>query len=696
MQPPRARKKSHTWTQHGDAREDPYSWLRDDRWQEVMRDPNVLAEDIRAYLEAENDFTAHTMKPTEALQAELFEEMRGRIREDDSTVPASDGAFAYYSKYRTGGQHPIYCRSDRNGTRPEQVLLDGDTEAEGKVFFKIGDCVHSPDHRFIAYSVDDKGSEYFTIAIRDIERGEDLSDRIENTTGDMEWANDGQTLFYTRLDDHHRPNKVFRHAVGSDQNSDVLIYEESDPGFFVNVSKSESNKFIFISVHDHETSEAYFIDADAHEPCAKLIARREKGVEYRVTEIGGRFIILTNCDSAEDFKIVAAPISSPTQENWRDVIPHRSGRLILSMIAFKNRLVRLERVDASAKIIVTDLHDDGAIGKTHDISFDEEAYSLSLVPGYEFDTATLRFAYSSPATPQQIFDYDMKTRARTLRKTQTVPSGHDPNDYITQRIRAGARDGEDIPVTLLYHKATPIDGTAPLLLYGYGSYGVSIPASFSTSRLSLVDRGFIYAIAHIRGGKDRGYRWYREGKLAKKENTFTDFIAVAEKLIEDGYTSKGNIVAQGGSAGGLLMGAVANMAPDLFAGIIAEVPFVDVLTTICDDTLPLTPPEWPEWGNPITDRQTYDTIKSYSPYDNISTQIYPHMLVTAGLTDPRVTYWEPAKWVAKLRAAKIDDNILILKTNMEAGHAGASGRFERLEETALSYAFALMISGRSS
>ncbi len=661
-----------------------------------MRDPNVLAEDIRAYLEAENDFTAHAMKPTETLQAELFEEMKGRIREDDSTVPAPDGAFSYYSKYRKGGEHPIYCRSRRNGTRPEQVLLDGDAEAQGKVFFEIGDCLHSPDHRFIAYAVDDKGSEYFTIGIRDVERGGDLSDRIENTTGDIEWANDSQTLFYTQLDDNHRPNKVFRHAVGSDRSSDVLIYEERDPGFFVNVSKSESNKFIFISVHDHETSEVRLISANAPESSAKLIAPRKKGVEYHVTETGGRLIILTNCDGAEDFKIVAVPTSSPAQENWRDLVPHRTGRLILSMIAFKNRLVRLERVDASARIIVTDLHDDGTISKTHDISFDEEAYDLSLVPGYEFDTATLRFAYSSPATPQQIFDYDMKTRARILRKTQEVPSGHDPNDYITRRIRAGARDGEDIPVTLLYHRATPTDGTAPLLLYGYGSYGVSIPASFSTSRLSLVDRGFIYAIAHIRGGKDRGYRWYREGKLAKKENTFTDFIAAAEKLIKDGYTSKGNIVAQGGSAGGLLMGAVANMAPDLFAGIIAEVPFVDVLTTICDDTLPLTPPEWPEWGNPITDRQAYDTIKSYSPYDNISTQTYPHMLVTAGLTDPRVTYWEPAKWVAKLRATKIDDNLLILKTNMEAGHAGVSGRFEQLKETALSYAFALMISGRSS
>ncbi len=696
MRPPVAPLRPETLTRHGDVRKDPYGWLRDDNWQEVMRDPTVLAPDIRAYLEAENSYLADLLGPTDSLQAKLFEEMKGRIKEDDSTVPASDGPFVYFSKYRTGGQHPIFCRRPRGDMNTEEILLDGDAEASGRAFFKIGDCEHSPDHGYVAYSADDKGSEYFTLTVRDLESGKDLDERIANTTGDVVWANDGKTLFYTQLDDNHRPNKVFRHAIGDGTASDILVYEESDPGFFMNVSKSESGKFIFISVHDHETSEVRYISADAPTAGAKLIAPRDKGVEYHVTEIGDRFVILTNADGAEDFKIVHAPTFSPARENWEDLVYHQTGRLILSVLAFKNRLVRLERIDALARLVISDLHDDGQISQQHEISFDEEAYSLGLVPGYEFDTATLRFAYSSPTTPQQIYDYDMKTRERTLRKTQEVPSGHDPADYVTRRIKARVQDDEAIPITLLYHKSTPLDGSAPLLLYGYGSYGLSIPASFSTSRLSLVDRGFVYAIAHIRGGKDRGYRWYREGKLAKKKNTFTDFIAVAEKLIADGYTSKDKIVAQGGSAGGLLMGAVANMAPELFLGIIAEVPFVDVLTTICDDTLPLTPPEWPEWGNPITDKLAYDNIKSYSPYDNVTAQAYPNVLVTAGLTDPRVTYWEPAKWVAKLRATKTDNKLLILKTNMEAGHAGASGRFDQLKEVALTYAFTLLISGRSS
>jgi oligopeptidase B len=695
MRPPRAEKRPEILSRHGDEREDPYAWLRDANWQKVMKDPAVLAPDIRNYLEAENEYTAHVLEPTQVLQDKLFEEMKGRIKEDDSTVPAPDGDFSYYSKFRISGQYPIFCRHRREDAGSEVILLDGDAEAGDKPFFKIGNCKHSPDHRYVAYSIDDKGSEYFTIALRDVESGTDLPDRIENSTGDVEWANDGKTLFYIQLDDNHRPSKVFRHSVGSDT-AGVLIYEEDDPGFFVNVSKSESGKFIFISVHNHETSEVRFISADAPDAGTKLIELREKGVEYHVSEINDRFVILTNADGAEDFKIVETPIFKPARENWQDLVFHQTGRLIPSILAFKNRLVRLERVDALARIIVTHLHDDGQISEQHEISFDEEAYSLGLVPGYEFDTTTLRFAYSSPTTPQQVYDYDMGTRERTLRKTQEIPSGHNPDDYVARHFKARAQDDETIPVTLLYHRTTPLDGSAPLLLYGYGSYGLSIPASFSTSRLSLVDRGFVFAIAHIRGGKDRGYRWYREGKLAKKKNTFTDFISVAEKLIDDGYTSKGNIITQGGSAGGLLMGAVANMAPDLFLGIIAEVPFVDVLTTICDDTLPLTPPEWPEWGNPIADKLAYDTIKSYSPYDNVTAQDYPNILVTAGLTDPRVIYWEPAKWVAKLRLRKTDDNLLILNTNMEAGHAGSSGRFKQLKETALNYAFALMISGRSS
>ncbi|RME98438.1 MAG: S9 family peptidase, partial [Alphaproteobacteria bacterium] len=420
------------------------------------------------------------------------------------------------------------------------------------------------------------------------------------------------------------------------------------------------------------------------------IQPRETGHEYDVEHHGGRLFILTNSGGAEDFRIVETALESPGLEHWRDIEPHKPGRLILDITSFAGHLVRLEREEGLPRIVIRRLAD----GEEHAIAFKEDAYSLGLEPGYEFDTTTLRFSYSSMTTPTQVYDYDMERRERTLRKTQEVPSGHDPEDYVTRRIMAPAHDGETVPVTLLYHAQTQLDGSAPVLLYGYGAYGISIPASFSTNCLSLVDRGFVYAIAHVRGGKEKGYRWYREGKLGKKMNTFKDFICAAEHLIAQGITSRGAIIAHGGSAGGMLVGAVANMAPELFRGIIAEVPFVDVLNTMLDDTLPLTPPEWREWGNPIESKEQYEWIAAYSPYDNVSAQDYPNILALAGLTDPRVTYWEPAKWVARLRARRTDSNLTLLKTNMEAGHGGASGRFDRLKEVALSYAFALKISGR--
>jgi oligopeptidase B len=440
-------------------------------------------------------------------------------------------------------------------------------------------------------------------------------------------------------------------------------------------------------VHDHETAEISLIDAADPSAPSRLVCRREPEHDYSVDHHDGKLIILTNSDGAEDFRIVEAPDDAPGRENWREIEPHKPGRLILDVVAYQDFLVRLERENGLPRIVVRHFAD----GEEHAIAFDEEAYSLNLLPGYEYDTSTLRFTYSSMTTPAQVFDYDMSTRARVLRKTQEIPSGHDPDLYVTRRIMAPAKDGETIPVSLLYRKETRLDGTAPLLLYGYGAYGLAIPASFNTNALSLVDRGFVYAIAHVRGGKDKGYRWYRDGKREKKMNSFTDFIAAGEFLVAEDYTSRGNIVAHGGSAGGMLMGAVANMAPDLFRGIIAEVPFVDVLTTMLDISLPLTPPEWPEWGNPEASEADYRTIAAYSPYDNVRSQAYPHTLALAGLTDPRVTYWEPAKWVAKLRDVASGDSLILLRTNMEAGHAGASGRFERLKEVALAYAFALRI-----
>jgi len=423
---------------------------------------------------------------------------------------------------------------------------------------------------------------------------------------------------------------------------------------------------------------------------AKLLAERLTGQEYDVDENGGTLYILTNEGGAEDFKIVTAPADAPGRENWSELVPHRPGTLILGLTVFKDFMVRLERFAGLPRIVIRAL----ANGEEHAIAFDEEAYSLGLGEGYEFDTTTLRFSYSSMTTPGRVYDYDMATRERVLRKEQEVPSGHDPDAYVTRRVFAPAADGETVPVSLVYRKDTPLDGSAPLLLYGYGAYGITIPASFSTTRLSLVDRGFVYAIAHIRGGKDKGYRWYREGRREKKQNTFRDFIAAGEYLAEEGFTSRGRIVAWGGSAGGMLMGAVANMAPDLFGGIVAEVPFVDVLNTMLDDTLPLTPPEWPEWGNPIASEADYRTIAAYSPYDKVEAKAYPPILAIGGLTDPRVTYWEPAKWVAKLRATKTGDSLLLLKTNMDAGHGGASGRFDSLKETAFATAFALKVTGR--
>ncbi len=705
LRPPVAPRKPVSVALHGVTREDPYAWLRDDNWREVMRDPAVLGAEIRAYLEAENAYTKAAMAPTEALQRQLFAELKGRIKEDDSTVPSPDGPFAYYQRYETGGQHPVFCRCPTTANRAagnwaatdgaerdsEEVLLDGNREAEGTSFFSVHACQHSPDHRLLAYAIDRNGSERCRINVKDLESGSLLPDEIEEAQGALAWANDGKTLFYVTLDAEHRPSKVFRHRLGDESSADALIYEEPDPGFFVGLGKTESDRFIVISTHDHTTSEVRVIDADRPDSAPRLIAPRERDLEYEVSDQGDRFLILTNADGAIDFKIVEAPLDAPGRENWRDVVAHKPGCLILGLESFKDYFVRLERENSLPRLVVTALPS----GEEHAIAFDEEAYSLGLVPGYLYDTTRLRFAYSSLTTPQQVFDYDMASRQRVLLKEQEVPSGHDPDDYEARRILARGHDGEEVPVSLVYRKTTPLDGSAPLLLYGYGSYGMSIPAAFSTNRFSLVDRGFIYAIAHIRGGTDKGYGWYLHGKREHKVNTFKDFIAAAEGLIDLGLTRAGHIVGHGGSAGGMLMGAVANMRPDLFRGIIAEVPFVDVLTTMCDKDLPLTPPEWPEWGNPLQSVQAYNIIAAYSPYDNVEAKAYPAILATAGLTDPRVTYWEPAKWVAKLRATKTDDNLLLLNTIMTGGHGGASGRFDKLHEVALAYAFALLVCGRA-
>ncbi len=693
MTPPVAKKHPQTREVHGIACTDHYHWLRDQNWQDVMRDPSLLSADIRNYLEAENAYTEDKLGHTGKLQEALFEEMKGRIKEDDSTVPSPDGDFAYYVSYVTGGQHPRFCRQGRDGS-DEQIMLDGDALAEGKAYFQFGGASHSPDHKLLAWSCDEAGSEYYTLRIRDLSTGENLSDEVKDVAGGGVWSQDVKAVYYAKLDENHRPSRVYRHVLGTSQKEDELLFEESDPGFFVGIGTTQSDRFVIVSAHDHQTSEVYLLDAEAPDAQLQLISERETEIEYNIEHQGERLIILTNADDAEYFKIAEAPVSAPGRENWSDLVPHKPGRLILSVTAFKSFLVRLEREDGLPRIVITET----STGDEHAISFDEEAYSLGLSAGYEYDTETVRFTYSSMTTPAQVYDYNMRTRERVLRKSQEVPSGHDPADYVTRRIMAPSHDGALVPVTILHHKDTTLDGSAPCHLYGYGAYGAAMPAGFSTTILSLVNRGFVHAIAHVRGGKERGYGWYKAGRLENKSNTFKDFIAAAEALCssEHQYTSPGRIIARGGSAGGLLMGAVANMASHLFSGVIAQVPFVDVLTTMLDDSLPLTPPEWNEWGNPIASKAAYETIASYSPYDNVRAQDYPAMFITAGLTDPRVTYWEPAKWAAKLRELKTDNNLLLLKTNMDAGHGGASGRFDSLKETAEEFAFALEVAGGST
>jgi len=690
--PPRAPRKPVTAVHHGVEIVDDYAWLRAPNWQEVMRDPSVLDPEIRAYLEAENAYTAHMLADTKALQEKLFAEMKGRIKEDDSSVPSPDGPWEYGTRYLTGAQYPRFTRRPRGGTDDsETVLLDGNLEAEGKPYWQLGGAAHSPNHCTLAYAVDDKGSEFYMLRFRDLATGKDLADVIPDTAGGCIWAEDSRTLFYVRLDENHRPLHVYRHVLGTPVEDDVLIYEEADKGFYVGLGETQSGRYILVDAHDHQTSEVRFIDARDPTGPMQLVSPRRFGHEYAVDHHGDDLIILTNSGDAEDFRIVTAPIATPQEAYWRELLPHKPGRLILDFTAFKDHLSRLERENGLPRIVIRRFAD----GAEHAIAFDEEAYSLGMSSGYEYDTTALRFSYSSMTTPAQVFDYDMETRVRILRKTQEVPSGHNAADYVTRRIEAPAADGEMVPISVLYHKSTPLDGSAPLFLYGYGSYGITIPASFSTTRLSLVDRGFIFAIAHVRGGKDKGYRWYTGGKARTKMNTFTDFVAAGEHLVKIGWTKRGRIVANGGSAGGMLMGVVANLAPDLFLGIIADVPFVDVLNTMLDDTLPLTPPEWPEWGDPIRSEEAFRLIRSYSPYDNVERKAYPHIFAYGGLTDPRVTYWEPAKWIARLRERNTSSKLLLLKTNMEAGHGGASGRFESLKEVALDYAFAIKIAGKA-
>ena len=634
LTPPVAKRVPETITQVGRTRVDPYHWMKDDNWQTVMTDPSVLREDIRDYLVAENAYTKATLEePTTALQEELFKEMRGRIKEDDSSLPNIDGPYAYLSKYREGGEYLIFARRPAadiyNAHAVDEILIDGDALGEGKAFFSFGALGHSPDHKLVAYSYDDQGSEIYDIKFRDLATGKDLPDMVTGTAGDFVWSENSDAIYWVERDENGRPVAVHQYKIGGDGSS-TEIFRESDPGFFTGIDKSQSGEYIFIGVGDQVTSEYHFFKADAVTPDVKLIAAREAGIEYNVEHWGDRFVISTNRGDAVDMKIVTTSIATPAKENWIELVAHDPGTLILGMDVLKDYLIRLERKDGLPRIVVRDR----ASGAEHEIAFDEAAYDLSMSTGYDYDTTQIRFEYASPSTPDQEYDYDLATQTRTLRKTREVPSGHNPDDYVVERIMAPARDGVTVPVTILRHKDTPIDGSAPMLLYGYGSYGITISARFRTTPLTLVDRGMVYAIVHPRGSMAKGYQWYLDGKLKKKVNTFNDYVDAGRYLIGEGYSSEGKVVGMGGSAGGLLMGAVANQDPTMFAGIIAAVPFVDVINTMSDESLPLTPPEWPEWGNPITSAEDYDTMIAYSPYDQVGDKPYPAMLITGGLSDP--------------------------------------------------------------
>ena len=688
--PPVSARRPVTSTLHGTVRSDDYAWLKDPDWQRVMREPDALDPEIRIYLEAENAHAEAILAPFAALREALYAEMRGRMKEDESSVPAPDGDWAYYLRFVEGGEHPLYCRTPRTGEAAEELLLDGNREAEGEAYFSIGACRHSPDHRRLAYALDLNGSERYRLFVRDIASGAAVAGPIEDARGDTVWAADGETVFYTVIDENQRPYQVRRHPVGGDPAADPVVYEESDPGFFVDIDKTESGRFVAISAHDHTTSEVRLVEASAPESAPRLVAARERGIEYDLSHHGELLYILTNADAATDFKIVTAPVEAEEREGWRDWLPHEAGTYVCAQLLFAGHHVRLERVGGLPRIVVTDLES----GEAHTIAFEEEAYDLSLLPGYEFETATLRFVYSSMTTPRQTFDFDMRSRTRTLRKTQEVPSGHDPADYVTRRLAAVSQDGARVPVSLLHRRTTPLDGTAPLLLYGYGAYGHAIPASFSTNRLSLVDRGFVYAIAHIRGGSDCGYGWYLDGKLDKKTNTFADFMrrraSDRRGLHGEGANRRPRRQRRRHADGGGRQHAARPLRQHRRRGALRRRPQHHVRCGPAADAAGMAGVGQPHRGRRGLPKDC--GLRALRERDR------PGLSVNfrdRGLTDPRVTYWEPAKWVAKLRQLKADDNPLLLHTNMEAGHGGASGRFRRLVEVAMAYAFILAIAGRA-
>ncbi|MBX2932101.1 MAG: S9 family peptidase [Chitinophagaceae bacterium] len=684
VQPPVADIKPETRIWHGDTVIDNYYWMVD--YFKKGADSSKVVD----YLKAENAYTDTMMSGTKKLQEELFTEMKARIKEKDESVPTFKNGYFYYTRTEDGKQYYKYCRKKGSLDAAEEILLDVDKMAEGKPYYSVGGFTISDDNKLLAFGVDEVSRRQYTIYFKNVETGEILKDAIPNTEGYACWAADNKTIFYTaKHPTTLLSEKIKRHTLGADVKNDAVVYFEKDNTNYIGVDKSKNGKFIFIYSGGTMSSEIFFIDAAMPNASFKSFQPRMKDVLYSVIALNDKFLIKTNKD-ALNFKIMECPLDKTSIDNWKDYIPHRDDVLLEGIDEFKDFLVISERKNGLVQLCVRNLND----GNEHYLDFGEPAYAAYASGNIEYNTSTLRYTYTSLTTPQSVYDYDMTTKKKELKKQQEVLGGYNAKDYVTERLYATAKDGTKVPISLVYKKGFKKDGNAPLLLYGYGSYGMSMDASFSSSRLSLLNRGFAFAIAHIRGGEEMGRQWYEDGKMFKKKNTFNDFIACGEFLVKEKYTSKQHLYAHGGSAGGLLMGAVINMAPDLWNGAIAQVPFVDVVNTMLDESIPLTTNEFDEWGNPKK-KDDYFYIKSYSPYENIEKKNYPNLLVTTGLHDSQVQYFEPAKWVAKLRAMKTDKNLLLLHTNMDFGHGGASGRFDYLKDVALSYAFLLALEGIS-
>lgn len=662
---------------HGHARIDNYYWLRE------RENPEVIA-----YLEAENDYTAKIMAHTEVLQNALFKEIKGRIKQTDSSVPYKKDDYFYYTRYEDGKEYPIHCRKKGSLDSPEEIMLDVNVMAEGHSFFSVRGLAVSFGQDLLAFATDTVSRRIYTLYFKNLTTGEIYSDEIPGVTGNVAWANDNKTLFYGKKDlTTLRSYQIYRHELGTDPAEDEVVYQEDDDTFSCHVFKTKSKRFLMIISSQTLSTEIRYLNADDPKGKFTVFLERKRDHEYDLDHYGEKFYIRTN-HQAENFRLMETPINATGRENWKEVIPHREDVLLSSVELFRDQLVLQERKEGLIYLRIINWDGSGE----HYLNFEEPAYLAYISTNPNANTQILRYGYTSMTTPNSIYDYDMVTREKVLLKRDEVLGGFNTNDYQTERLHATARDGVKVPVSIVYRKGTQKDGSSPLLLYGYGSYGSSMNATFSASRLSLLDRGFVYAIAHIRGGQEMGRQWYENGKLLKKKNTFTDFIDCAEYLIEKGYTNRDRLFARGGSAGGLLMGAVLNMAPDLFEGVVAQVPWVDVVTTMLDADVPLTTSEYDEWGDP-NQKEYYDYMLSYSPYDQVEAKDYPHLLVTTGLHDSQVQYWEPAKWVARLRALKTNQNRLVLKTNMGAGHGGASGRYRRYRETAFYYAFLLDLAG---